>query len=131
VTPIAGQPLKGRRVLIVEDQFLIAEDMRRLVNHLGGEVIGPVPDVARSHDLLRDRVVDVALLDINLDGEDVYSLALELRRRGVPVIFATGYDESSLPDEFRDAPQIVKPVIGLTLVAAVEKLGLEPGKGQP
>jgi DNA-binding LytR/AlgR family response regulator len=124
--PSLGQPLKGRRILIVEDQFLIAEDMRLLVVRLGGEVVGPAADLAGSRALAQDRAVDFALLDINLDGEDVYGLAAELRERGVPVIFATGYEAPTMPKEFQDTPQILKPVVAIALAAAVEQLLLSP-----
>ena len=92
------QILKGRRVLVVEDQFLIADDMRRAVVRLGGEVMGPVGQVAAAAALARTSGrPDLALLDINLHGESVYDFADEMRAQEVPVILATGYGRAWTP----------------------------------
>ena len=111
--------LRGRRVLIVEDQYLVAEEMRRAVIKLGGQVLGPV---RAGDDALRIAAADrpdLALLDINLDGVMVYPMARELRRMKVPLIFTTGYDRSAVDAEFRDAPHLDKPVTPWSLAAAV------------
>ena len=117
-------PLAGLTVLVVEDQFLIADEMRRVIADLGGEVAGPAPNVAAAQALLEAGAPDVALLDINLDGEQVWQIAHRLRDLGVPVIFATGYEASRIPPAFQREPYLDKPVTAKALAAAVERLGL-------
>jgi DNA-binding response OmpR family regulator len=103
--------LEGRRVLVVEDEYLLAEDLREGLVKQGAEVMGPVATVADALELLRQGPMpDTAILDINLGGEMVYPLADELRAKGIPFIFATGYDEWSIPDAYADVPRAEKPV---------------------
>ncbi|HTI67267.1 MAG TPA: response regulator [Caulobacteraceae bacterium] len=119
-----NHPLRGSRVLIVEDQYLIADEMRRLVVELGGAVIGPAGEVATILALIAAETPDLAVLDINLNGEQVWAVAYELRDRGVPLIFATGYDVSALRPPFEAAVHMEKPVSTRALAEAVERLGL-------
>lgn len=118
----AAEPiLAGRRVLIVEDRYLIAAEMADEVARLGGEVIGPTGSVATASELAA-APVDIALLDVNLDGEWVFPLAEVLARKGVPMIFLTGYDDDSMPEAWRDHPRLRKPVSGRSLRAELMKL---------
>ncbi len=121
-----GRVLNGLRVLVAEDQYLIAEDMRRVVLSLGGEVIGPVGQVSAAADLLDGQKPDLALLDINLHGEMVYDFAEQLRDREVPVIFATGYGSPDVRSDFAHAVRLEKPVTAEALAAAVRSLGVAP-----
>ncbi len=112
---LAGRPcdgsLRGRRVLIVEDDYLIAEDLREQLLSCGAVVLGPVACVADALALLEDGAVpDMAILDIGLGGGKVYPVADALRRRGIPFVFATGYDSWSIPDAYADVPRSEKPV---------------------
>jgi len=102
--------LSGRRVLIVEDRYLIATEVADTVADLGGEVLGPVSSVQAAAELLRQTRADLALLDVNLDGEMVFPLAEELERGGTPIVFLTGYNEETLPAAWRGRPRLVKPV---------------------
>ncbi len=111
--------LRGQRVLIVEDQFLVAEEMQRAVCKLGGQVLGPARDVDDALRLVAANRPHLALLDINLDGVMVYSMARELQRMNIPLIFTTGYDRSAVGAEFQDAPHLDKPVTAWSLAAAV------------
>jgi len=120
----SSKPLTRRRVLVVEDQYLVADEMRRVVEGLGGQVVGPVPRAQRALDLLDAGEVDFALLDINLAGENVYPLAAELLRRGAPFIFATGCEPWVIPTEFRDTPRLEKPVTAKALIDAINRLGM-------
>ena len=105
---------KGRRVLVVEDEYVLAEDLREGLEHQGAEVMGPVATVADALELLRmEPAPHVAILDINLGGEMVYPVADALRARGIPFIFATGYEPWSIPQAYADVPRAEKPV-GLT-----------------
>src|SRR3712207_5255758 len=84
---------RGRRVLVVEDEYLLAEDLRDELEGEGAIVLGPVPSVAEALELLRSGPKPyMAIVDINLQGEMVWPVADRLREMGVPFIFATGYD---------------------------------------
>ena len=102
---------KGQRVLVVEDEYLLAEDLREGLEHQGAEVMGPAATVADALALLRTGPAPyVAILDINLGGEMVYPVADALRARGIPFIFATGYEPWSIPKAYADVPRAEKPV---------------------
>ncbi len=115
--------LDGSRVLVVEDQYFLATEMRRLVQQLGGDVIGPAKDVESALGLL-DRVPapDLAILDVNLNGGRVDRLADTLRALGVPLLFATGYEAWALDSRFAGEPLVSKPVTAAPLAAAVMKI---------
>jgi CheY-like chemotaxis protein len=115
------RPLAGRRVLIVEDRYLLAAEMADEVVRLGGQVVGPSRSVAAARRLL-DQPVDVGLLDVNLDGELVYPLAETLVEQGVPIIFTTGYDDELLPEPWRRRPRLRKPVSDKALREELLKL---------
>jgi two-component SAPR family response regulator len=114
--------LQGCRVLIVEDQFLLAEEMSAIIRGMGAEVVGPFATTAASLRLLADASVDLAILDINLDGEQVYVVAQELRLRNIPFFFATGYEPWVVSLQFQDAPHLEKPVNSFSLIQAIGKL---------
>ncbi len=112
---LAGRPcdgsLRGRRVLIVEDDYLIAEDLREQLLSCGAVVLGPVACVADALALLEDGAVpDMAILDIGLGGGKVYPVADALRSRSIPFVFVTGYDAWSIPGAYADVPRTEKPV---------------------
>ncbi|MBI0535918.1 response regulator [Roseomonas sp. KE2513] len=124
MTPSLPRMLADRSVLIVEDQYLIADELRTLVERLGGRVLGPVGQVAAAIRLLAEEKPDLALLDVNLDGEEVYTVAEALSTAGVPFVFATGYDSWIIDPRFSDTPLLEKPVALPALVAALEELKL-------
>jgi PAS domain S-box-containing protein len=111
--PHVPKPLRGshrRRILVVEDSALIAMEIQEAVQELGFEVLGPVGRLAAALELARTEHLDGALLDINLDGVKVYPVADLLRERGVPIVFATGYDRRTvLPLRFNSVPTLAKP----------------------
>ncbi|HEY8613032.1 MAG TPA: response regulator [Roseomonas sp.] len=112
--------LKGRRILVVEDEYMIADDLRRALEEESGEVIGPVPKVADALKLLAaEEAPDGAVLDVNLGGEMVFALADLLRERGVPFVFLTGYDHGVLPHAYRDVPHFEKPASVISLIRAL------------
>jgi len=117
----ASTTLAGVNVLVVEDDYLIAKEVAMILQAHGASVLGPVPDVSRSRTLLSSSTPDCAVLDINLKSQFVFELAEELRDRGVPAIFATGYDASFLPRSLRDAPCLYKPVDPRDLVRLVHE----------
>src|SRR5579871_1370633 len=94
------------RVLVVEDEYFIANDIVRALDRCGAEVIGPTGDPERALKLVGSSGrISAAILDICLGGAEVYALARELKARGIPFTFATGYDQMGVHPEFRDAPR--------------------------
>ena len=103
--------LRGRRVLVAEDEYLLAQDLREELERRGAEVLGPVPSLAEGLELLRaGSAPSLAILDISLRGEMVYPLADALRARNIPFIFATGYDAQAIPPAYADVPRAEKPL---------------------
>lgn len=115
--------LSGRRVLIVEDQYLIADDMRQAIESLGGAVIGPAPSIDAALEMLAAGEVDLALLDVNIAGDPVYRLADMLMAKGTPFIFATGYSRAATPSAYAAAPHLEKPVTAQAICDCLRRLG--------
>ena len=123
VISAANDELDGMNILLVEDQALIAMDTEEALLKLGAEKVFSVPNVAAA--ILTASDFDMAVLDQNLDGETSAPLADELRRRGVPVLFATGYgDSSTIPTRFGEVPVVRKPI---TLAELARKIGAALG----
>ena len=99
------------RGLIVEDEYTIAADLACALEERGADVIGPAASIEDALELVgAQQQIDGAVLDINLRGERAYPVADALRARGVPFIFATGYDTWAIPAAYADVPRIEKPV---------------------
>ncbi|HEU4655434.1 MAG TPA: response regulator [Steroidobacteraceae bacterium] len=114
--------LNGRRVLVVEDEFLIAIDLCHTLGKQGATVVGPIPSVQDALQLLDSLgQLDVAILDVNLNGQAVFPLAEMLAERKVPYIFTTGYDKLGLPERYRRVPMCSKPVQIETIVETVRQ----------
>ena len=102
--------LEGRRVLLVEDETMIAMLLEDMLGDLGCKVVGPVHALAPALELAaRDHAIDVAILDVNLAGRPVFELADALRGRGVPMVFSTGYGGRGLREVDRGTPVLGKP----------------------
>ena len=115
--------LSGRRVLIVEDEPLIALELRTVLTDEGAQVVGPGRDLAESLALASKAGLSAALLDVRLGGETVAPLAQALNDRGVPFAFYTGQTETDLVrQQWPAAPVVAKPSPGRDLVAVVEGL---------
>jgi two-component sensor histidine kinase/DNA-binding response OmpR family regulator len=98
------------RILLVEDESLIAIMMEETLVAMGHCVVGPFADVDAALDAGRMEAIDLALLDVNLDGRLVFGVADALRARGIPYALLTGYGIESIPAEYRDAPTLRKPI---------------------
>jgi DNA-binding response OmpR family regulator len=104
-------PLAGRRVLVVEDEYFLADDLARALTALGAETIGPYGDVNEATLVVdRDVAIDAAIMDVNLRDELIFPLARLLRARKVPFVFTTGYDGRSIDAEFQDVQLWGKPL---------------------
>jgi len=101
----------SRRVLLVEDEYFIADDMARAFEARGIEVVGPAASLEDAFTLLSGAApLDGAVLDINLQGEMAFAVADALLHRGVPFVFATGYDREIIPERFAHVTRCEKPV---------------------
>jgi DNA-binding LytR/AlgR family response regulator len=108
---LPARALQGRRILGVEDDYMLAQELKADLERQGAEVLGPVPDLESARDLLTTSPApDAALLDINLGGEMVYPLADALRGLGILVAFITGYEASAVPATYAHVPRFEKPV---------------------
>jgi two-component SAPR family response regulator len=101
--------LDGLTIMVVEDDFLAALDLKRLVEERAGTVAGPVGRLEQAQQLARSVKLDGAILDVKLDGTNSLSLADELIARDVPIILVTGYDVAMLPERFASTPRLPKP----------------------
>jgi DNA-binding NtrC family response regulator len=103
-------PLRGRRVLIVEDELLVAMEIEGLLQRQGCTVVGPAPTAGRVLALLDQEKPHAALLDLNPNGESASPIAAELAEQGVPFVVVTGYGNAQSHDPaLRHAPCVDKP----------------------
>jgi DNA-binding NtrC family response regulator len=129
--------LRGRAIMVVEDEFLQAEDLSQALSGAGASLIGPFATVDAALAGLADgERIDAAVLDVNLRGVAVSPLMEALAARGIPFLFATGYDRTALPAAWRDVPIFEKPFNVRKLVEALAALcasppGAPPAGGQP
>jgi DNA-binding response OmpR family regulator len=116
--------MTGRRVLIVEDEGIVAMLLEDMLVELGHEVIGTVGRMDRAAQLISETSAEVVILDVNLNGEQTYPLASTLSSRGIPFIFSTGYGSSGLKEEWRNAPALQKPFQARELERGMRQIGL-------
>lgn len=109
--------LQGRRILIVEDDCVTAMDLAETLSTAGAEIVGPAGTIEAAFELLRPRpALDIALLDVEVEGANVFAVADELVKRAVPIVFTTGYERSEIPVRFSRARHCEKP-IGIAAIA--------------
>ena len=105
-----NSPLSGQRILVAEDESLIALDLERMLENLGCEVVGPVSSVGEVLEYAARGGFDGALLDVNLRGQQIFEILPELERLGLRLIITSGYNDLSLfPAAFQRVPRIPKP----------------------
>jgi len=103
--------LRGYRILVVEDEYMLADELRSELVDAGAVVLGPVGTVENALALIgSEGKIDGAILDVNLSGEYAYPVAEKLMDSGVPFVFATGYDASVIPGRFADVVRCEKPI---------------------
>jgi CheY-like chemotaxis protein len=100
---------KAKRVLVVEDEFLVALHLEDVLTVMGHQVVGPASRLNEALDLARTSEIDFAVLDVNLAGTHSFPVAEVLRERGIPFVFATGYGAEGLVDGYRHQPTLQKP----------------------
>lgn len=109
------QSLAGMRILIVEDEMMVVMVIEDMLTDLGCEVV-KAGRVAKAIHLAATEEIDGAILDVNVAGESVYPVANELRERGIPFIFSSGYGATGIAPEYRDHPALSKPFVQSELV---------------
>ena len=115
--------LRGRRILVVEDEYFLADELGGALRRAGAALLGPVASVPNALRLLADEPApDAASLDVNLGGADVYPLADALVARSVPFVFSTGYDRAAIPGRYAHIRRLEKPVEAATVLAALAVL---------
>lgn len=120
------EALAGLRVLLVEDESLVAMLIETILEDAGCAVVGPAGRVAEGLALLAEREVDAALLDVNVGGEEVFAVAEALAGRGIPFAFSSGYGAAGLPPEWSDRPVVAKPFDEAGVLGALAAAVLSP-----
>jgi PAS domain S-box-containing protein len=120
--PDARSSLKGKRVIIVEDEPLISMELESALTACGCDIVGTAGTLDKAKTLVERAACDVALLDVNLSGRPVVEIAAKLTRRKIPFAFVSGYGREALPQGFQDGLIVRKPVNNDELIAAIERL---------
>jgi len=110
------------KVLVVEDEYLIRMLLEDMLDELGYGVAAAVGSLAEAREHASGGDFSAAILDVNVDGEEIFPVADLLAERGVPFVFVTGYGEGSLPERFRGRPALQKPFQAERLKTTLEQL---------
>ncbi len=113
-------------VFVVEDEALVALNLEDMLAELGCSIVGPAMRIERAREMIESGInADVAILDVNVAGEQVFPVAEMLAQRGVPIVFATGYDREGLPENWHGRTILQKPYtlgdVSRSLAAAVSR----------
>jgi CheY-like chemotaxis protein len=119
------------RILVVEDEMLVAMNIEDMLLELGHEVAGLASRLGPALALARESRFDAAMLDVNLAGEPSFPVADILIERGLPFLFATGYGRQGLDDRYRDYPMLQKPFRAAELGKALATLVAQSGARTP
>jgi DNA-binding response OmpR family regulator len=119
--PVAKGAFAERRVLIVEDEYFLADDLKQALAKHGADVLGPVGTLREGLDIIEaDLQIDFAVLDVQLRGTDVFAICAALKSRKIPFVFTTGFGEGKIPLEYEDVPRFEKPYEFRALMVALE-----------
>jgi DNA-binding response OmpR family regulator len=121
---------ESRRILVVEDDFLVATLLAEILESGGWQVVGPVARLATALDAAVSEGFDAAVLDVNLGGETVYPVAEALDARGVPFLFVTASGREALPPLFCGRPHLGKPFAPGELIGTVARLIARPAEAE-
>lgn len=111
------------RVLVVEDESLVAMFLEDVLEDLGHQMLGPYSRIDAALPAARNEAFDVAILDVNVNGQAIFPVAEVIAARNIPFIFSTGYGQKSLPEEYRARPTLDKPFLPGDVEAVLAKLG--------
>jgi DNA-binding NtrC family response regulator len=117
--------LDGARILVVEDEYYLAEDLAAALRSGGAEVVGPVGSLGQAEEPLASGRLDGAVLDMNLRGEPGFALAERLQAEGVPFVIVSGYSSEAIPHSLSQVPRLEKPVDCRDAVEALAQLMAE------
>ncbi|HET9902289.1 MAG TPA: response regulator [Xanthobacteraceae bacterium] len=115
-------PAGPRRILVVEDEILISMLLEDMLTDLGYEVAGTASRVEEALALARSAQIHAAILDVNLNGQEVFPVADVLAGRSIPFVFATGYGERALPAAYQERPTLQKPFEQFALARQISEL---------
>ena len=128
---VMSNRLQSRRILVVEDETLLAVTIEEILQDLGCVVVGPVGRLDAALRSATNDSLDAAVLDISIRGGMVFPVAEKLLARGIPFVFASGYGEWALPERFADRLRVAKPFTVRELEAAVGLLFTRPVAAEP
>jgi len=103
------RPAKAKRILVVEDELMIRMLLEDMLGELGYTVAAEAARIEEALEAAKNADFDIAILDVNLNGQPISPVADALVARGMPFVFATGYGERGLPEPYRDRPTLKKP----------------------
>lgn len=114
--------MEGRRILVVEDETLLAMDIEATLDALGCVVVGPTGKLETAMELANAETLDAAVLDVTIRGGKIFPVAERLLARGVPFVLASGYGDWALPEHLRGQPRLIKPFLAVELEAQMRSL---------
>ena len=117
-----GEDTGIRRVLVVEDETLIAMMIEDALTDLGCEIVGPVSTLEAALKLARNETLDAAFLDVTIRGGEVFPVAEILMKRGIPFVFSSGYGDWALPEAFKGRHRLTKPFTCVELHLMIRSL---------
>jgi response regulator RpfG family c-di-GMP phosphodiesterase len=109
---MASSPLRDRRILVVEDEYLIAMSLQDALEMAGSIVVGPVPSVDKAIKIIElNPGIDAAVVDVNLGGVLAYAVADMLIARKIPFVFTSGYEDNALRQRYSEVKNCPKPYL--------------------
>jgi CheY-like chemotaxis protein len=111
----------GLKILVVEDEDLVAMLVQDMVEEVGHKVVATAARLERAMTNAAQASIDFAILDLNLHGHETYEVAAVLSERKIPFIFTTGYSDDGIDQNWRNVPTVLKPFQSMDLLAAIDR----------
>jgi CheY-like chemotaxis protein len=116
-------PLGGCRILVIEDEYFLAEDICAVLRGLGANIVGPAGEIGEAIGIVNsEQCLDAAVLDVNLKNESIFPVADRLRTLNIPFVFTTGYARNAIDSRFEDIELFEKPIDVAATANALGKL---------